>query len=173
MTRSANQRALRKRRQAAAAAAAAVLPAEHHHDLEQKLGHAFADPTILQEALQAAGNGERQIGDRTIEDGNKRLALLGDSIMTLVLLRGWYKDGESRKSGHDALVAISSNKNLNERGQESGLSVFINKNKSFPNGVVPPRTMSDTVEALIGAVFVDSSESLEAVKVAMTGLGLV
>lgn len=96
MTRSANQRAHRKRRQAAAAAAAAVLPAEHHHDLEQKLGHTFADPTILQEALQAAGNGVRQIGDRTIEDGNKRLALLGDSIMTLVLLRGWYKDGESR-----------------------------------------------------------------------------
>jgi dsRNA-specific ribonuclease len=33
--------------------------------------------------------------------------------------------------------------------------------------------MSATVEALIGAVFIDSGKSLEAVKVAMGGLGLI
>ena len=33
--------------------------------------------------------------------------------------------------------------------------------------------MSDTVEALIGAVFVDSGQSLEAVKGAMRVLGLL
>jgi dsRNA-specific ribonuclease len=33
--------------------------------------------------------------------------------------------------------------------------------------------MAATVEALIGAVFIDSGEDLKAVKIAMMGLGLV
>jgi dsRNA-specific ribonuclease len=51
--------------------------------------------------------------------------------------------------------------------------MFINKNRSFLKGVIPQRTMAATVEALIGAVYVDSGESLRAVEVAMKGLGLI
>jgi len=95
MTRSAN-RAANRRRAATAAALAALTPAQQH-DLEQKLGHVFADRTILLEALQAAGNGVLQLGERKIEDGNKRLAMVGDAILQLAILMDWFKDGESRR----------------------------------------------------------------------------
>ena len=51
---------------------------------------------------------------------------------------------------------------------------LINPNPLFRNGGrdVPRGTMAATVEALIGAVYVDSGENLRAVKVAMKGLGL-
>jgi hypothetical protein len=47
-----------------------AVPESNHHDLERKLSHIFIDPNLLWEALQAAGNGVIQIGDREIEYGN-------------------------------------------------------------------------------------------------------
>lgn len=93
MTRTATQKA----RRAAARAAAAILPPTHHPELEQLLNYTFADPTLLQEALQTKGNGITQIGERKIEEGNKRLALLGDSVLSVAFLTGWYEGGERRR----------------------------------------------------------------------------
>lgn len=93
MTRSRNKKA----QLAHAAAQQALLTTTDYHNLEGKLGYIFADRTILQEALQAAGNGVTKIGERKIEDGNKRLAMLGDSILQVALLKDWFIEGESRR----------------------------------------------------------------------------
>ena len=93
MTRTATQKA----RRATARAAAAILPPTHHPELEQLLKYTFADPTLLQEALQTKGNGITQIGERKIEEGNKRLALLGDSVLSVAFLTGWYEGVERRR----------------------------------------------------------------------------
>ena len=72
----------------------------HWLDIQRKLGYVFVDPSILSEALQAAGNGVSQVGGRKIMEGNKRLAMLGDSV-----LNDWFMGGESRgrfiHSGND------------------------------------------------------------------------
>lgn len=60
------------------------------------IGRQFKDPTILTEALQAAGSEIRYAGVRAIPDGNKRLAILGDSVLKLALLGPWYQGGSSR-----------------------------------------------------------------------------
>ena len=67
------------------------------HDLERRLGHIFHNPDLLGEALEAAGNGTQKIGNREIEDGNKRLALLGDTILKMALLRDWFASGDTRR----------------------------------------------------------------------------
>jgi hypothetical protein len=72
-----------------------AVPESNRHDLERKLSHIVIDPNLLWEALQAAGNGVIQIGDRKIEDGNK-LAMLGDTILQLAVLNDWFGSGESR-----------------------------------------------------------------------------
>ncbi|KAG4427505.1 hypothetical protein IFR05_017012 [Cadophora sp. M221] len=141
-------------------------------ELQRKLGYVFVDSSILLEALQAAGNGVSQIGGRKITDGNKRLAMLGDSVLQLALLDDWFVGGDSRGTGSTSLRTIGNNHNLNKRGQAFGLRKFINKHRSVVNDLVPQRTMSATVEALIGAVFIDSNQSLKDVKIAMKGLGL-
>jgi ribonuclease III len=75
--------------------------------------------------------------------------------------------------GNDLASSIGSNRNLDKCGRVNGLERFINPHCSFGKGVIPPRTMTATIEALIGAVFIDSGESLKAVKMAMKGLGLI
>jgi hypothetical protein len=60
------------------------------HRCEQLLAYTFTDPNICSEALQAAGNGVYRAGPRTFRNGNKRLALLGDAALDLVLAEDWY-----------------------------------------------------------------------------------
>lgn len=64
----------------------AVLADNNRHDLERKLGHISDDPHLLCEALQATGNGVSDIGARKLEDGHKKMALLGDTILQLPVL---------------------------------------------------------------------------------------
>ena len=72
-----------------------------------------------------------------------------------------------------SLCTIGSNRNLNKCGQAWGLGNYINRHRGCINGIIPQRTMSATVEALIGAVFIDSKHSLSYVKIAMKSLGLI
>ncbi|KAL8659523.1 MAG: hypothetical protein Q9202_007092, partial [Teloschistes flavicans] len=68
---------------------------------------------------------------------------------------------------------IASNKNLNDVGHASNFNAFV----ILPNGqvrepTIPPATMAATVEAIIGAVYLDS-KSLDTVKTVMITMGLV
>lgn len=46
-------------------------------------------------ALQAAGPNPFRIGGRTVgTDGNKRLALVGDAVIALVIKTKWFEDDE-------------------------------------------------------------------------------
>ncbi|KAL2063701.1 hypothetical protein VTL71DRAFT_5506 [Oculimacula yallundae] len=101
----------------------------NERELQSKLGHTFANPTLLLEALQVKGNGVRKFGSKTLEDGNKRLALLGDAVLTVELLRGWYKEDGSRiESGHDNRASISSNQKNSPR--EATQVVLLNSSTS-------------------------------------------
>lgn len=54
------------------------------------LGYTFKDPELLWLALQAAGSG---VGPM---DGNKKLAMMGDTVMKLIILDDLYTDGTQR-----------------------------------------------------------------------------
>lgn len=64
--------------------------------VERIIGYSFTDPLILWEALQAAGSGVTSAGTRRFADGNKRLAVLGDTILELVLVEEWYDSADVR-----------------------------------------------------------------------------
>jgi hypothetical protein len=51
--------------------AAVTMPGPHRQALERKLGCTFSSPDLLWKALQAAGNGVMQIGDKKIEEVNQ------------------------------------------------------------------------------------------------------
>ena len=68
------------------------------HDVEKSIGCTFNDPLILWEALQAAGSSVRSAGPRRFPDGNKRLAIIGDTVLKLVLVTRWYDSGDIRGS---------------------------------------------------------------------------
>ncbi len=64
--------------------------------VESIIGYHFSDSMILWEALQAAGSTVRSAGTRRFPDGNKRLAVLGDTILKLVLVSEWYDSADVR-----------------------------------------------------------------------------
>ena len=64
--------------------------------VEEAIAYQFNDPTILWEALQAAGSSVFIINGRRLIDGNKRLALLGDAILKVALVEDWYSGVEPR-----------------------------------------------------------------------------
>lgn len=66
------------------------------HGVEAIIGYNFNDPLILWEALQAASSSVSRAGTRRFPDGNKRLAVLGDAILKLVLVGEWYGSPDVR-----------------------------------------------------------------------------
>lgn len=60
------------------------------------IGYRFREQLILWEAMQAAGSNVRSAGDRVFVDGNKRLAVIGDTVLQLVLAERWYSGGSVR-----------------------------------------------------------------------------
>ncbi|KAI8235137.1 Ribonuclease 3 [Colletotrichum sp. SAR 10_86] len=55
-------------------------------DAEEILGYNFKDPRWLWEALQAAGSPVTRVGTRSLREGNKQLAGLGDRIISVVIV---------------------------------------------------------------------------------------
>ena len=69
--------------------------AQLEKDIENLLDYHFSDHHLLEELLQAAGS---SVSDPTVHGnrhGNKRLALLSDSVLSTVLLEQWYESGQS------------------------------------------------------------------------------
>jgi ribonuclease-3 len=66
---------------------------------------------------------------------------------------------------------VVGNSNLRSVAMELELARFIEKNPSQP-GAVPAGPMATTVEALVGAVFIDSGRNLDVAQSVMEELGL-
>lgn len=63
-------------------------------ELTQRIvGYQFRDLDILWEALQARGSPVTRIGNRELADGNRRLALVGDSVQKLKCKYDLYAQG--------------------------------------------------------------------------------
>jgi len=74
-------------------------------ELENLLDYHFSDRHLLEELLQSAGSSVSDPTDHGDRHGNKCLALLGESVLSTVLLEQWYESGQS--------TAKSSSNNLN------------------------------------------------------------
>ena len=59
------------------------------HGVEAIIGYQFTETSMIWEALQAAGSPVQVIGNRRIDAGNKRLAILGDCVLDLALAEAW------------------------------------------------------------------------------------
>ena len=64
--------------------------------LEAVISYHFTTPLLAWEALQAPGANAGPLALPTGLEGNKRLAILGDTILQLVLVEEWYRSGASK-----------------------------------------------------------------------------
>ncbi|KAL2358725.1 RNAse III [Cryomyces antarcticus] len=127
-------------------------------------GYEFTNPANLSEALDTTGLHRRE--------SNQRLALLGDAALKLALLDDWYPTGYTKGCGHNIVVDIGGNASLARVGHECAISHYI---VTHPGhfGRVSDKVVAATVEAIIGAIYVDSGKDIAVVKSAMEALGLI
>lgn len=66
------------------------------HACELLIGYQFKEPLLLWEALQAMGNASTLPQMPRYDDGNMRLAIVGDRVLHLLWALKWYPTWQSR-----------------------------------------------------------------------------
>jgi len=133
--------------------------------IESLTGHSFTNNALLREALDAAGFSKRY--------GNKPLAHVGDSVLNTAIARDWWATPNGGKSGDKLRQTITNNKNLANVGRATGLvdHIFVHPGQRY-KVEVDDRVVADSVEAVLGAIYIDSGDDLNTVKAAIAGFGL-
>ena len=145
---------------------------ESSPEFEKVIGHHFHDQGLLEEALEESGLSSA---------GNERLALVGDKILALMLLRRWYHEGNTTgtsipptmsirliytEQGTNLLQTYACNKQLTSMARVLDLQRFIHQRPDLERSV-PDSTLATTVEAILGAVWLDSDEDVQQVNEVM------
>ena len=119
-------------------------------DLMSALGYKFQDLALLRTALTHKSFSSEH---------NERLEFLGDALLNLYVTEYLYDRFNSLDEGKltQFKATIVSRENLTEIAQNIGLSNFIRTGKG--EGLEGNSIAGNTVEALIGAVFLDSNYS--------------
>ena len=119
--------------------------------LEQRLGHTFKAPKLLERALT-----HRSQKTSRNQESFERLEFLGDRVLGLVIAETLYLDFEHEAEGILAkrLASLVSKESCGKIAQILNISTVI---KAAQNDVTPTsHILSDAVEALIGAIFLDA-----------------
>ncbi len=119
--------------------------------LEQALGHAFGEPALLRQALTHRSYGQPH---------NERLEFLGDSVLNCAMASLLFERFGKLDEGD--LSRLRSNlvkqQALVDIAQRLGLSrhLLLGEGELRSGGMRRPSILGDTVEALIGGVFIDA-----------------
>jgi ribonuclease-3 len=123
--------------------------------LEQRLGYCFADPALLERAVQHRSWCAEHPGSLS----NERLEFLGDAVLGWMVAEIVYQlDGELSE-GHltDLRKAVVNATALAEIARELGIgkAVALGKGEAAAGGREKTSILADALEAVIGAVYLD------------------
>ena len=126
----------------------------HHQikSLEKKLGYVFRDPSLLSRALS-----HRSVG----KDNNERLEFLGDALLGVIISDTLYNQYQGATEGELSRMRSSLVKgdSLAEIAREFDLGDFVllGEGELKSGGFRRASILADCVEAIIGAIFLDSN----------------
>jgi ribonuclease III len=123
--------------------------------LQVALGWQFRDPELLQRALTHRS----YCSEHGIDESNERLEFLGDSVLGFVVTTFVYEQFPALPEGELAKLraAVVSAEALAEVATELGLgaSLLLGKGEHASGGRAKPSILSDAMEAVIAAVYLD------------------
>ncbi|MDJ0789244.1 MAG: ribonuclease III [Myxococcota bacterium] len=124
-------------------------------ELARALGHAFADPEILERALTHSSYARMRDGDA----GNERMEFLGDAVLDLVVSRGLYEAHPDWEEGvlTRARAALVNTESLAERAVAIGLdrSIRLGQTELQSRGQEKPSILANVFEAVVAALYLD------------------
>lgn len=125
--------------------------------LEQRLGHTFADRSLLVRAMAHRSWCAEVVGER--EESNERLEFLGDAVLGWVVADLVYSRYGELAEGKltDLRKSVVNATALAEVAASLGLGEYImlGKGERAAGGCEKPSILSDALEAVIGAVYLD------------------
>ncbi|KAK1856385.1 ribonuclease III [Colletotrichum chrysophilum] len=134
------------------------------------IDYEFQDRDRLWEALQGKGSLVTQIGGRPVRD-NRMLAMVGDKIVGLIIIRNENRDGRTIAGQATTRVAeLACDSRLVALCDNTGLTQWIN-GSPFNGGLVSKDNKAATIEAIVGAVFEDAGEAVA--KRVMENMGII
>jgi len=127
--------------------------------LEAAIGYTFRDKGLLEEALTHTtySNEHRE----SVLDDNQRLEFLGDSIVNAIIAKRLFCQFPEEREGSltKKRAEIISEAALCRIAEHLGLGNHLNlgKGEDMDSGREKPSILADAYEALVGAIFLDSS----------------
>jgi len=126
-------------------------------EIERLIGHRFKDPLILVQSLKHRSY--THVYEEGDGSSNERLEFLGDSVLNLVVTDYLYLKFPSEKEGKLSQLKslLVSKKFLSSKAREVGLGnyILLSEAESASGGRHRTSILSDTLEALIGAIYLD------------------
>ncbi len=123
---------------------------------EERIGHRFSAPDLLEEALRhASAHGHGGEAKPSYE----RLEFLGDAVLNLCVAQELYRILPLAGEGvlTKARASIINNRNLAKIAERIGITELLRIDSSVRRkGGITRKMAADAVEALIGAIFLDS-----------------
>jgi ribonuclease-3 len=126
-----------------------------------KLQSLFKNKDLLTQALTHKSWVNEHIGERT---SNERLEFLGDAVLEFVISKELYSHFPEKEEGY--LTALRANlvntENLGNLANKLGVgeALFLSKGEEEGGGRENKSLLADTVEAVIGALFLDQGISM-------------
>jgi len=126
--------------------------------LEKKINYEFKNKELLKNALT---HKTYAFEAETPLEFNERLEFLGDSILGFIVAEQLYKENKFFSEGEltRRRSTLVNNRFLARRAKELGLGKFVlfGKGEKKQNGDRNPTNLANALEALIGAVYLDSN----------------
>lgn len=128
-----------------------------------KLRNLFKDEALLTQALTHKSWVNEHPGQR---ETNERLEFLGDAILEFIVSYELYARFPNQEEGY--LTALRANlvntKNLSSVAQKLGVgeALFLSKGEEEGGGRTNPSLLADTMEAIIGALYLDQGANIAA-----------
>lgn len=144
-------------------------------ELESVIGYRFKEPSYLYNALTHSSYSNECRAQKKTAFSNERLEFLGDSVLSIVVASYIYnitdgQEGDLTKIRafavcEDALYQFASKIDL-------GRYLALGKGEEKTDGRHRKSILADATEALIAAIYLDSSHSLEAVEPLIMNIAL-
>jgi ribonuclease-3 len=128
-------------------------------ELEDLIGYRFKNIALLEEAITTGSYSNEHPGSPNYQ----RFEFLGDRVISLILaeeLAETFPVSESLDEGTMTFLKseLENNKRLAEYGEEIGLRNYIRASEKREN--ISPNVIADVFEAICGAIYMDTEESI-------------
>jgi ribonuclease-3 len=130
-------------------------------DMIRKLGYEFKRTDLLEQAFRHSSY-VNELGDTAVRD-NERLEFLGDAVLDLAVSDLLMEVFQEAKEGDLSKfrASVVNERGLSQVAKKLGLGDFLllGKGEELSGGREKPSILADTIEALLGALYLDAGFS--------------